>query len=165
MIDRGANPFVEFSERKPNFDQYCLSYLKNLPSIKSVFFSVKNFPNSNLPEPWHYTTGVYKGNYGKVVGKGGEGTVIEGDWNGKSVAFKFVKTKGLKFNFKYDDHMKDMTKRVTEMTEMMATKGDMILPFLAHFRYILTLIVRKVKSNSDNSWIIAMIPILQSNLK
>ena len=134
MIDLGANPYIRNIKGETNYDFYGLSNLNNLPSIKSVFFPIKKFSTGNLGEPWCYTTGVYDGKFGRVIGKGGEGTVIEGEWNGKPAAFKFVQIKGLKMNKTYSDAMTDMNERLKEMTEMMATPGDAILPFKAHFR-------------------------------
>ena len=133
MIGLGVNPHIRDPYGKTNYDAYGLSNLNNLPSVKSVFYPIKNFPTGNLGEPWFYTTGVYDGKFGRVIGKGGEGTVIEGEWNGKPAAFKFVEIKGLKVT-NYDDVMADMNERLKEMTEMMATPGDAILPFQAHFR-------------------------------
>ena len=134
IIDLGANPYIRDVDGDTEYDNYDLSNLNNLPSIKSVFFSIKNFASGNIGEPWCYTTGVYDGKFGRVIGKGGEGTVIEGEFNGQPAAFKFVQMKGLRLNKKYDENMKDMNERLKEMTEMMATPGNSILPFQAHFR-------------------------------
>ena len=134
MIDLGANPYIKNADGKTQYDQYCLSNLKNLPSIKSVFFPIKNFWTGNLGDSWCYTTGVYDGKFGQLVGKGGEGIVIQGEWNGQPAAYKFVAMKGLKLNQIWGHNMEDMEGRLKEMTEMMATSGDAILPFKAHFR-------------------------------
>ena len=111
-----------------------MSKLNNVPTIKSVFYPIKNFPNGSLGDSWCYTTGVYDGQYRQVIGKGGEGIVICGEWNERPVAYKFVEMKGLKWSTKYDASMVDMNQRLKEMTEMMETPGDSILPFEAHFR-------------------------------
>ena len=111
-----------------------MSNLSNLRSVKSVFYPIKKFSTGNLGEPWYYTTGVNDGKFGRVIGKGGEGTVVEGDWNGQPAAYKFVEIKGLKRGKNYSDMLADMNERLKEMTEMMATPGDAILPFQAHFR-------------------------------
>ena len=134
MIDLGANPHIRNASGESYYDNFGLSNLNNLPSVKSVFFSIKKFSTGNVGEPWYYTTGVYDGKFGRVIGKGGEGTVIQGEWNGQPAAFKFVQMKGLKFVLEFDDVMADMNERLKEMTEMMATPGDKILPFQAHFR-------------------------------
>ena len=134
MIDLGANPYIKNASGKSNYDVYNLSNLNNLPSVKSVFYPIKQFQIGNLGEPWCYTTGVYDGKFGRVIGKGGEGTVIEGEFNGQPAAFKFVEMKGLKSNQKYSDAMEDMNERLKEMTEMLATPGDVILSLEAHFR-------------------------------
>ena len=134
MIDLGANPHIRDGNCATNYDDFRLSNLNNLPSVKSVFHPIKKFPSGNLGEPWCYTTGVYDGKFGRVIGKGGEGTVIEGEWNGQPAAYKFVEMKGIKYGKNYDESMADMNERIKEMTEMMATPGDAILPFQAHFR-------------------------------
>ena len=134
IIDLGANPYIRDVDGDTEYDNYDLSNLNNLPSIKSVFFSIKNFASGNIGEPWCYTTGVYDGKFGRVIGKGGEGTVIEGEFNGQPAAFKFVEMKGLKFLKTYDDALADMNERLKEMTEMLATSGDVILSLEAHFR-------------------------------
>ena len=110
-----------------------------LSAKEKVFFqcgehSTPKFETENLEEPWCYTTGVYDGKFGNVIGKGGEGIVIQGELNGDPAAYKFVVVKGLKFIKTFDDSMADMGKRLQEMEEMLATPGDAILPFEAHFR-------------------------------
>ena len=102
--------------------------ISNEPPVKSVFYPIKNFPIGNLGEPFCYTEGVYDGKFGQVIGKGGEGTVIEGVWNGKPAAYKFVLRKNP------DNDIADMNERLKEMTEMMATPGNAILSFQAHYR-------------------------------
>ena len=133
MIDDMANPFIIDTDGKTNYDRFNLSNLTNLPSIKSTFFQIKKFPTYNMGDPWCYTTGVYDGKYGVVIGKGGEGTVIQGEWNGQPAAYKFVEMKGLESGA-YEIVLNDMDQRLKEMTEMMSTPGDSILPFRAHFR-------------------------------
>ena len=134
MIDLGANPHIRNASGESYYDNFGLSNLNNLPSVKSVFFSIKKFSTGNVGEPWYYTTGVYDGKFGQLVGKGGEGIVIQGEWNGQPAAYKFVAMKGLKLNQIWGHNMEDMEGRLKEMTEMMATSGDAILPFKAHFR-------------------------------
>ena len=134
MIDLGANPHIKDLEGNTDFDLFGLSYLKNIQSVKSVFFPIKKFPTGNLGDSWCYTTGVYDGKFGRVVGTGGEGVVIQGEWNGKPAAYKFVQMKGLAYSTNYDVSFNDMSERLTEMTEMMETPGDTILTFEAHFR-------------------------------
>ena len=144
MIDLGANPHVRSSDGYTHYDVMYdfmydamgLSNLKNVPLIKSVFYPIRTFSTGNLGEPWCYTTGVYDGKFGRIIGKGGEGTVIQGQWNGRKAAYKFVLIKmvELKLNKDYVGLMEDMNERLKEMTEMMTTAGDAILPFQAHFR-------------------------------
>ena len=133
MIDLGANPHIRNAKGKTQFDIFGSFNLVRVPSVKSAFFPVKNFPTGNLGDSWCYTTGVYKGEFERVIGKGGEGTVIQGRWSGRPAAYKFVEMKGLKYT-NYHDAMADITERLNEMTEMMATPGNAILPFEAHYR-------------------------------
>ena len=135
MVDRGANPFVIDANGKTNCDRFDIFILKNVPSTKSVFFQIKKFSTCNMDDPWCYTTGVYDGKYGAIIGRGGEGTVIQGEWNGKPAAYKFVEMKGLK-SAGYEIALNDMKQRLKEMTEMMSTPGDSILPFRGHFRLV-----------------------------
>ena len=134
MIDLGANPHIRNAEGATQYDLFGLSNLKNSPSVKSVFYPIKKFQNGNFGEPWCYKTGVYDGKFGRVIGKGGEGTVIQGEWNGQPAAYKFVEMKGLKCREDYEDVMADMNERLKEMTEMLATPGDVILSLEAHYR-------------------------------
>ena len=141
MIDLGANPHIRDVDEITHYERGYLSGINNLPQVKSVFFPIKNFPTGKLGEPWCYTTGVYNGEFGRVIGKGGEGTVIQGEFNGQPAAYKFVQIKGLDkldktwtLEQEYDGSIQDMNIRLNEMTEMVATSGDAILPFQAHFR-------------------------------
>ena len=95
MIDLGANPHIRNSSGWTSYDHFGLSDLNNLPSIKSTFYGIKKFETENLEEPWCYTTGVYDGKFGKVIGKGGEGIVVQGELNGDPAAYKFVVVKGV----------------------------------------------------------------------
>ena len=134
LIDHGANPHIRNTDDKTYYDAFDLSNLNNVPSVKSIFYPIKRFTTGNLGDSWFYTTGVYDGKFTQVIGKGGEGIVIRGEWNGQPAAYKFVEMKGQKITDTYDDNMADMEERLTEMTEMMATPGDAILHFEAHFR-------------------------------
>ena len=88
---------IRDADGSTRFNDYDLSKLKNIPSVKSVFFPIKTFPSGNLGESWYYTTGIYDGKFGRVIGKGGEGKVIQGGWNEKPAACKFVQMRGFKF--------------------------------------------------------------------
>ena len=75
-----------------------LIFCEKLP--KSVFFSIE--PQicdceqkcaGDLPYKWTYKNGVFPGHFDHVVGKGGEGVVIQGKWHGKDAAFKFSPVK------------------------------------------------------------------------
>ena len=136
MIDHGANPHIRNADGETHYhnDKLDCFGLKNVPSVKSVFYPIKIFPTGDLGDSWCYTTGVYDGKYGLVIGKGGEGTVIQGEWNGQPAAYKFVHIKGVSRNSSFNDNLADMETRLKEMTDMMATPGDAILPFQAHFR-------------------------------
>ena len=136
MLDRGANPYIRDAKGGTNFDRYGLFNLNNLPSVKSAFFTTKEHPIGDHLEPWCYTPGVYDGKFSKVIGKGGEATVIRGEFNGPA-AYKFVEMKGLNLHEDYDNNTADMAERLREMdtqSKLMETPGDAILPLEAHFR-------------------------------
>ena len=145
MLDRGANPYIRDAEGVTHFDRYSLFNLKNLPSVKSAFFTTKKHPIGDHSEPWCYTPGVYDGNFIKVIhgkkdieviAKGGEGTVIRGDFYGPA-AYKFVEMTGLNLHENYDNNTAEMAGRLMEMetqSKVMETPGDAILPLEAHYR-------------------------------
>ena len=97
MIDMGASPHVIDYAGNTQYDDYSLCSLSNIPTVKSVFFQLREF-TSDMPSAWEYKTGVYnQGHFGQVRGCGGEGTVIEGVWqNKKPAAFKFVEVRDQK---------------------------------------------------------------------
>ena len=113
-------------------DKYSLGALS--PNVESIFFPIKSFPSGNLPRPFHYTNGVYPGQFGRVIGKGGEGIVIEGKWDNKRAAFKFVQVRDQKFKNFVSDALADMNARLREMIEMETINGSNILKLMGHFR-------------------------------
>ena len=131
----GANPHVISYTGKTQYGIWSLSGLSNIPTIKSVFFQIREF-NSDMPSAWEYETGVYnQGHFGQVRGSGGEGTVIEGRWqNKKPAAFKFVEVRNQKFMKNVEDGLNDMNERLSEMTNMQVTSGSAILKFEGHYR-------------------------------
>ena len=135
MINRGANPFIQDFEERKQIDiwKLDLSSLENLPSIKSIYFPIKKFDSGNLGLPWCYTTGVYPGKYGQVIGKGSEGIVIQGKWSGQLVAYKFVPYKKHKEDFS-DDMLAEMNVKLREMTDMQSTPGSSVMKIISHFR-------------------------------
>ena len=135
MIDKGANPhIIEPNTSEQNYDTLDISKLKNVPKVKSVFYPIKKFANCKLGNPWTYTTGVFDGKYERVIGHGGEATVIKGVWNRQPAAYKFVEIKGLTFIEGFDECLNEMSYRLKEMTEIMSTPGDKIVKFHAHYR-------------------------------
>ena len=134
MIDLGANPHIKNARGWTHFDVFCLSNLNNVSSVKSIFFPIRNFPTGNLGEPWCYTTGIYDGKFGRVIGKGGEGTVIQGIWGNDKAAFKFVQVRDQKIRKTVEDDLADMNARVREMVEMESINRSNILNFNGHFR-------------------------------
>ena len=139
MIERGANPFIQaYSQSGQAWTQLDLwpfiSKLSNLPFIKSVYYSVKIFRSGNLDRPWRYTTGVYDGDYGRFLGKGTEGTVIEGNWIGQPAAYKFVPFNINSNCHNSDQHLHELNERLREMTLVQSTPGSAIIENLAHYR-------------------------------
>ena len=134
MIDKGANPHIIAYHGYAKSASNDLTKLKNVPTIKSVFYSIKDFNESNLGDPWCYTTGVYDGKFARLIGKGGEGTVILGEFDSRPAAYKFVKVKNQKYGARYEDHLKDMKERLKEMTDQIEAEGDSIFYLDAHYR-------------------------------
>ena len=95
MIDKGANPFIVAYGNETQFEINSLSNLSNLPTQKSIFFTIRPLESNDKSKvdflnPWFYRTGVFDGKFGSVIGQGASGTVISGEWYGKRAAFKFV---------------------------------------------------------------------------
>ena len=134
-MDMGANPYVKSYTENTQYKIWSLSSLSNKPSSKSVFFQMRDF-NSDMPSPWEYKTGVYnQGHFGRVRGCGGEGTVIEGQWQNQTpAALKFVEVRDQKYIQNLRDSLNDMNERLSEMTNMRSTSGSAILKFEGHYR-------------------------------
>ena len=135
MINMGANPHVYAYTGKSEYNIRSLSALSNIPSSKSIFFQLRDF-NSAMPSAWEYRTGVYnQGKFGRVIGCGGEGIVIEGRWQNQTpAAFKFVEVRDQKWIEKMNDALNDMNERLSEMTNMQSISGSAILKFKGHYR-------------------------------
>ena len=143
MIESGANPHVLDYGGDSDFNVHSLVArarkrsrisLSNVPTVESIFFPIKSFPRGNLSLPFHYETGIYPGQFYKVIGKGGEEIVIQGVWGSEEAAFKFVQVRDQKFMRNVKDNLADMNTRVREMIEMESISGSNILKFYGHFR-------------------------------
>ena len=136
MLNQGANPFVKDRNGNVQYDLNNLSSsdLKNVSKKKSVFFPIVDFGNNALLGPWQYKTGVFPGNFTRLVGSGGEGHVVAGVWNNEKAAFKWVLV-GKQENRTYTkDSLADMEKKLSEMRTMQTTIGTSIMPIIGHFR-------------------------------
>ena len=131
----GANPHVQSYSGKSQYNRRKLLAVSNVPSIKSVYYQLHDFNNA-MPPAWEYRTGVFnQGKFGRVIGCGGEGIVIEGLWiNQMPAAFKFVEVRDQKFMESTNDALNDMNERLSEMTNMQLTNGSAILKLDGHYR-------------------------------
>ena len=145
LIDAGVNPHVIRFDDNTQYDIFSLASLSNIPSVKSIAFPVKSFPCTcstlcagDLSKEWFYLNGVYPGQFDRVIGQGGEGTVLNGfwhgPWNGEEVAYKFVPVKPQKFVANAEIGIADLATRLNEMLSMQSTPGSSILKLLGHFR-------------------------------
>ena len=142
MIDRGANPFVVDYQGQTHFKTRNLGFLSNLPCQKSVYFTTRSLPDqfkeeSKFPDPWFYRTGVFNGKFVSVVGQGAAGIVISGEWFGKKAAFKFVEIGAQKFQQTVPDTLKNLDRKLSEMTSIQSTAGSKIVAFYGHYRYLI----------------------------
>ena len=141
LIDAGVNPHVLGYDDITQYDVFSLASLSNLPTIKSIFFAVKSFPcrcatqcAGDLSNECFYQNGVYPGQFGQVIGSGGEGIVVSGFWHGEEAAFKFVPVRPQQLSTLAKDGLADLATRLTEMTTMQSTSGSCILNILGHYR-------------------------------
>ena len=141
LIDAGVNPHVLDYDDETKFDLHDLASLSNITTIKSIFVAVKSFPCTcptqcagDLSMEWFYQNGVYPGQFGQVIGSGGEGVVVSGIWHGEEAAFKFVPVRAQKATAFTKDGLADLATRLAEMTTMQSTSGSCILNILGHYR-------------------------------
>ena len=136
MLDKGANPFVKDCNDETEYDFRSLSSsnLTNVPKEKSIFFSVVDFGNSTLLGPWQYLTGVFPGQFNRLIGSDGEGHVVTGTWNNEQAAFKWVSAGKQEEKTFTNEALADMETNLREMRTMQTTIGSSIMPILGHFR-------------------------------
>ena len=146
MLTHGANPFVvdykdETQQEIENL-QLKPRYL-NMP--RSIYHVVDPFqcqctrqPCSHFLTPfqpaWYYATGVFDGKFKRVVGRGGEGVVVEGMMCGAAVVFKFVIVKKRKVTFLISDTLTELRKRLNEARQYDGTQSELVVPFYGHYR-------------------------------
>ena len=136
MLNQGANPFVQDTNGNTNYAFYSISStnLTNLPKKKSVFFPIVDFGNSTLLGPWQYKTGVFPGQFNRLIGSGGEGHVVAGIWNNEKAAYKWVPIGKQEFKSSMHEVLADMEMKLSEMRTMQTTIGTSIMPIIGHFR-------------------------------
>ena len=137
MVDSGVNPYIVDRSGKTQMDFHSLYHLTiPVEMTESVYFSI--YPNSNYPielqKAWFYTEGTFPTEIGQFIGKGSEGYVISGVWNGFYAAYKFVEIKNQKFSEMVADGLNDLRKRLTEFNALKAVQGSHILQGYGHFR-------------------------------
>ena len=140
MIEQGANPFVVAFNGTDRFTHCNLakSSLSNLPTKKSVFFTIRQFTgefknNTDFFEPWFYQTGVF-GTFDSWIGQGVSGTVLSGDWFGRKAAFKFVEIEKQEFQDDIRDKFKVLSDKLSAMTSIQSSEGSKIVSFFGHYR-------------------------------
>ena len=139
MIDKGANPFVVGGDGNTQFENRNLSHLSNLPSEKSVYFTLRPFEeefqqNIGFLQPWFYQNGVFDGKFKSLIGQGATSTVIDGEWFGKKAAFKFVEIGNQKYQRMAEDGLKTLNDKLSEMISIQSTTGSKIVEFYGHYR-------------------------------
>ena len=97
---------------------------------------IDEFKNrTDFPSPWYYNIGIY-GQFKEnpVIGEGAAGIVLKGKWFGRNAAFKFVHIRSQQFEDSVLDNLKNLKKKLSEMTSMQTTKGTKMVKFLGHYR-------------------------------
>ena len=139
MIQKGANPFVVsyLDQVESTLLNLAKSNLSNLPSQKSVYFTVRPHvvkfeDEDDFLDPWFYRTGVF-GTFDSVIGHGASGIVLRGDWFGRKAAFKFVDV-GTQYDPEHHSTLKTLNEKLLEITSIQEAEGRGILPFYGHYR-------------------------------
>ena len=136
MINAGANPHVIDEDGDTWYDYYSLSNLKYAtPMPKSIYYIVKKMNDFVPDQPYFYNNGILPGTFDKLLGHGGEGSVVSGTWDNKKVAYKYVEIKFGKIK-SFSDVQADLDKRLNEMTTINSTPGTAILDIIGHYRYV-----------------------------
>ena len=109
---------------------------------KSIYFTIDGYTchcsqshcSNTLLGPWRYSTGVLNGKFTRVIGRGGEGIVLEGLWCGEKSAFKFVQISNQTYHVYVKDSIKELRRRLNEAVQYSETQSDLVVPFFAHYR-------------------------------
>ena len=138
MIDKGANPFIVTYGGKTKVDVCNLQNLSNVPTQKSVYFTIRPFEGefagkTNFPDPWFYRTGVF-GTFDSLIGQGASGIVVSGNWFGWDAAFKFVDIGIQKYQKSTEDALRTLSERLSEVSSIQSTAGSKIVKFYGHYR-------------------------------
>ena len=141
MIDKGANPFVVKYSGESEFHGRHLSYLPNLPTKKSVYFTIhpindKFKAKTNFRDSWVYQTGVFDGKFDSLIGRGASGIILKGKWCGKMAAFKFVDIGTQEFPANVSAALKSLNEQLFEMKSIQEAEGSKILTFYGHYRLV-----------------------------
>ena len=141
MIDSGVNPYVVDYSAESQFDEWSLSDLSNLPTSKSVFFSVEPLKcfcdqkcDSDLSTPWFYKNGVFDGKLDEIIGNGTSGVVLHGLCHGVEAAFKFIEIGRQNWQEYAEDGIAELNRQLGEMGSIQTTEGSKIVSFFGHFR-------------------------------
>ena len=144
MRENGANPHVRNHKNRTQYAIYNLHSDASFKSVpKSIYFTIDGYkcrcsqsPCQNfLLESWRYLNGVLNGQFKRVIGKGGEGSVLEGVWCGIRVAYKFVEISSQKLATDYEESMSELRRRINESIQHNGTQSDLVVPFYAHYRF------------------------------
>ena len=140
MIDRGVNPYVVDYSGRSQADVWSLSNLSNLPSSKSIFFSIESFEcscddkcSSDLSSPWFYKNGVFDGRFDAIIGKG-TSVVLHGFWHGIEAAFKFVPIQNRQYREFGSGSSAEVSRKIGEMKSVQTTAASKIVKFYGHYR-------------------------------
>ena len=145
MLKNGANPFIVGTDDSTEAAMWKIP-TKQLHMPKSIYHTVVSYtcnclqsPCSNpFSEPWYYTNGVFGYKFTRIVGRGGESTVIESEVCGTKVALKYVKVKTRKAQLSLtEDLHKQLLQRLNELVQYKTIDYDtLIVPFYGHFRFV-----------------------------
>ena len=141
MINHGVNPFVVAHFGKDELENWNLSNLSNLPTEKSIYFSIDPFNcfcdqecDFDLSTSWFYKNGVFDGKFDYTIGKGGSGIVLHGFCHGVEAVYKFVDIGKQEFQENASDALAELNRKLGEMRSIRATSGSKTLKFYGHYR-------------------------------
>ena len=141
MLKNDANPCIVGTQPPTEAIRWKIPQ-RQLQMQNSIYHTIVPYKCNCLSSPcsnpfddqWYYKNGVFGYKFTRIIGRGGESTVIESELCGTKVALKYVKVKTRKSNVLMLDAHDNLARRLNELIQYRTIKSDLIVPFYGHYR-------------------------------